>query len=90
MTDKKYKLEWCPVEKADRSQVPYTLDSVTGRLIYYLPSSLPFGHLEFNGIDISGYFKPPDDDIEYSCRPWKFESTPRPAAPIEEEEPEAE
>ncbi len=71
------------MEKADRSQVPYTLDKVTGRLIYYLPSNLPFGHLEFNGIDISGYFKPPDDDIEYSVRPWMFESTPRPAVPVE-------
>lgn len=83
MTSKQYTLVWVPTEKAERSNIPYRLDKKTGKLVYNLPSDLPFGHLEFQGVDISGYFKPMDDDIEYSCRPWMFEDTPRPAVPIE-------
>ena len=68
-----YKLFWVPVGKAKRAAVPYRLDSKTGKLVYSLSPKLPFGFLEFQGVNISGYFKPDDDESEYSIRPWMFD-----------------
>ena len=91
--ERKYTLVWCPVEKAKRENIPFALlEGSGGKLIYKLPSTLTFGHLELNGIDITGYFKPLDDDAEYICRPWMVEDTPAPILPpppvVEEEEDE--
>ncbi len=72
MTDT-FKLFWVPVGKAKRTAVPYRVDSESGRLVYHLPSDLPFGHLEFQGANISGYFQPDDDEAEYGIRPWMFD-----------------
>ena len=76
MTEKKYRLEWVPMEKASRTQVPFAIDKATKKLVYRLPSTLTFGHLEFNGIDITGYFSPEDDETEYTLRPWMFMDIP--------------
>ena len=79
------KLVWVPLENADRVDIPFSLvvDS-GGKMVYKLPSTLTFGHLELNGTDITGYLKPEDDAAEYVCRPWMVES----AAPPPEEPPE--
>ena len=64
-----------PVENATKENVPYTvLPDGGGKLIYKLPSTLTFGHLELNGVDITGYFDPADDDAEYVVRPWMISS----------------
>ena len=56
MAERKYKLMWVPTENADRSVLPYTLDKNSGKLVYRLSPDLTFGHLELNGVNISGYF----------------------------------
>jgi hypothetical protein len=84
MTEKKIKLVWVPVEKADKETIPFEVLE-GGRLTYKLPSTLAFGHLEFNGVDITGYFSPADDDAEYVVRPWMIPSAPK---PVEDDEAE--
>lgn len=90
MVEKKYKLVWVPVESADRQKIEFSILEDSGKLVYKLPSTLTFGHLELNGIDITGYFKPEDDESEYICRPWMVEDIPAPTLPpppvVEEEE----
>lgn len=68
MTEKRYKLTWIPLANADPSPVPYTLKD--GKLIYKLPSELPFGYLDLDGENVTGYFSPEDGEIEYTLRPW--------------------
>lgn len=70
MTKKKFELIWVPLENADPSPVAFRLDAESGRLIYKLPANLPFGHLEVDGIDVTGYFQPFDDEVEFVLRPW--------------------
>ncbi len=78
------KLIWVPLENADRVDIPFELiPDGGGKMIYHLPSTLTFGHLELNGTDITGYFKPEDDDSFYVCRPWML-------APASTETPETE
>ena len=82
MAQKNIKLVWIAVENADRETIPYTaLPDGGGKLVYKLPSKLTFGHLELNGVDITGYFDPADDDAEYIVRPWMV-----PSAPVNESE----
>lgn len=73
---------------SERIQVPYTLDRSSLKLVYRLDPGLPFGHLELNGVKISGYFQPDDGDTEYTCRHWMFEEEPE--EPLEEPKPEVE
>lgn len=69
------KLTWVPVENAKREAIPFELiPDGGGKMSYRLPSTLTFGHLELNGTDVTGYFKPDDDDAEYVIRPWMVES----------------
>ena len=84
--EKNYTLVWVPVENAEREDIPFSVIPESGRLVYKLPSTLVFGHLELNGVDITGYFQPEDDSAEYICRPWMTE----PAAPLPADEPEDE
>ena len=85
------KLVWVPVENADRQDIPFNLVvDGGGKMVYRLPSSLAFGHLELNGVDITGYFKPEDDDAEYVCRPWMVEGAIVAPAPSADEEDESE
>lgn len=87
------KLIWVPVEKADKVNIPFSLTvDGGGKMVYQLPSTLTFGHLELNGTDITGYFKPEDDDAQYVCRPWMVETAVEPPPPEEppEEEDESE
>ncbi len=84
------KLVWVPVENADRQDIPFALIvDGGGKMVYKLPSSLAFGHLELNGTDVTGYFKPEDDDAEYVVRPWMVEGAivaPAPTAEPEDED----
>ncbi len=90
MVEKKIKLVWVPVEKADKQSIPFEiLPEGGGKIIYKLPATLPFGHLELNGVDITGYFSPADDDADYICRPWMIPSAPAPA-PEPDDEPDDE
>lgn len=92
--EKEYTLVWVPVENAKRQDIPFSFLGDTGRLVYKLPSTLTFGHLELNGINITGYFKPADDDMEYICRPWMVGPVAPPTvtdvAPEIDDEPEVE
>ncbi|KKL49464.1 hypothetical protein LCGC14_2315280 [marine sediment metagenome] len=79
------KLIWVPLENADREVIPFELiPDGGGKMTYKLPSTLAFGHLELNGTDVTGYFKPEDDDAEYVCRPWMVATAV--VAPLEEDE----
>ncbi|KKM27337.1 hypothetical protein LCGC14_1575800 [marine sediment metagenome] len=81
------KLVWVPVENADRQNIPFELiPEGGGKMTYKLPSTLAFGHLELNGTDVTGYFKPNDDDSEYVVRPWMVETAVEPPPPLEEDE----
>ncbi len=79
-----------PVENAERESIPYSFLDDGGKMVYKLPSTLTFGHLELNGVDITGYFKPEDDDAEYICRPWMVEPAVELPPPPEETEDESE
>ncbi len=63
-----YKLVWVSLGNADPTSIPFRVDEETGRVYYALPSDLGFGYLAINGVNISGYFKPNDDSMEYSIR----------------------
>ena len=85
------KLIWVPLENAERENIPFeVIPDSGGKLVYQLPSTLTFGHLELNGTDITGYFKPNDDDTEYVCRPWMLAGAEVAPAPPEEPEDEVE
>ena len=88
------KLTWVPMEKADKVSIPFELiPDGNGKFVYKLPSTLTFGHLELDGVDVTGYFKPDDDDTIYVVRPWRVESAvtlPPPEEPEEENEDESE
>ena len=73
MTDKQLKLVWVPAGKAKRTDIPFTISKATGRMEYNLPADLSFGHVEFQGVNISGYFQPSDDEFVYTTRPWAFD-----------------
>lgn len=83
-----YKLVWVPVEKAKRENIPFSIDD--GKIVYMLPSTLTFGHLELNGVEVTGYFKPEDDDTQYVCRPWRVAEVTAPETNEPDEQEEAE
>ncbi len=68
---KNHKLVWIPLAGADNTKIPYTIIEDSGKLVYKLNAKLTFGHLEFDGHPITGYFDP-QDDTESIIRPWMF------------------
>lgn len=71
---KKHTLRWLPLDDVQAVvDIPFIVEE-GGRIVFSYPAGLAFGVLELNGVQVTGYFLPDDDETEFSLRPWILET----------------
>jgi len=63
-----HKLQWRPLGSGEAMDIPFAIDDL--RVVFSLPEGLEFGHIELDGLPVTGYFTPDDPDFIWQLRPY--------------------
>ena len=63
-------LKWIPLDPNVQTPLDITFQEADGRVYFTYPEGLSFGHLELDGVQVTGYMLPEADGMIHTLRPW--------------------